>query len=67
MGQENQVPNARCEAEGHGRHLCVLTDQFFHLRSADEFKGMVANPRFKCLFCGRTADSDQNLCYPAEL
>ena len=67
MEQENELPNARCETEGHSRHLCILTDQFFHLRHADEYKAMVAKPRFKCLFCGRTAKSDQNVCYPTEL
>jgi hypothetical protein len=67
MSDENSVPNKPCETESHRQHLCKLTGQFFHLNSADEFRVLVDKPQFKCLFCGRTANSDRTLCYPEKL
>jgi hypothetical protein len=67
MLDENSTPNAPCNTEGHKRHLCQLAKEFFHLQHADEYRAMVEKPQFKCLFCGRTANSEQNLCYPEKL
>jgi hypothetical protein len=67
MSEDDYVPNSRCENEGHSRHLCILTDQYFHLNDPEKYREMVREPEFKCKFCGRTAKSDRNLCYPVEL
>jgi hypothetical protein len=67
MSKEYVIPDSPCEAEGHVRHLCKLTEDFFHLRNAEEYREIVKSAEFKCQFCGRTAKSEENLCYPIEL
>lgn len=67
MSEKNNIPNSRCKNERHSEHLCTLTDQYFHINNAEQYRAMVRDPEFKCQFCGRTAKSKQNLCYPDEL
>jgi len=67
MSQTNILPNSPCETEGHVRHLCKLTDEHFHVHNAEEYKELVMGAEFKCQFCGRTAKSKENLCYPIRL
>ncbi|MHC4570759.1 MAG: hypothetical protein ACYS0C_01605 [Planctomycetota bacterium] len=67
MTEENVHHNSRCQKEGHSNHLCILTDKFFHIHNAEEYRAMVKDSEFKCEFCGRTARSDNNLCYPIDL
>lgn len=67
MADENSIPDKPCHTEGHRQHLCKLAEQFYHLHHADEFRAIIDKPQFKCLFCGRIANSDENLCYPEKL
>jgi hypothetical protein len=67
MPDENNIPKEPCTTEGHRQHLCNLATEFFHLYHAEEYKIMVEKPKFKCVFCGRTANSDKNICYPEQL
>ncbi|MHC4538319.1 MAG: hypothetical protein ACYTEK_03510 [Planctomycetota bacterium] len=67
MPDDNNTPSQPCKTEGHRQHLCHLADEFFHVHHADEYRTMVEKAQFKCLFCARTANSDQNLCYPEAL
>jgi hypothetical protein len=64
---KEKLPTARCKHAGHTQHICALADQYFHINCPDEFKAMVTDAKLKCQFCGRTARSNKNLCYPAEL
>ena len=67
MSEENNIPDSPCENEGHSEHLCILTNQYLHINDPEKYRAIVRDPEFKCQFCGRTAKSDQNLCYPGEL
>ena len=67
MSSKRRVPSSRCDRDGHNKHLCILTDYYFHTDNAEKYRALVKNPKFKCQFCGRTAKSDKNLCYPKEL
>jgi hypothetical protein len=67
MSEAKVLPNSPCETEGHVRHLCKLTEEFFHLRNAEEYREIVKRAELKCQFCGRTAKSEENLCFPVEL
>lgn len=57
----------RCVAIRHDRHLCHLTDRYFHIRCPERFRTMVLDPQYACEFCGRTAHNARNLCYPMPL
>ena len=67
MSKQETLPRARCQSEGHSKHLCSLTDGYFHVHCPDEFRQIAKDARFKCQFCGRTARFKENLCYPVEL
>jgi hypothetical protein len=67
MSEKNNIPNSRCKSEVHSEHLCILTEQYFHLHEAEKYRAIVEGPKFKCQFCGRTAKSDKNLCHAIEL
>ena len=54
-------------SESHGRHLCYLVSQGFHLTDEQEFRTLTENPRFACRRCSRIAKSDKNLCLPYDL
>ena len=64
---KEKLPSSRCNHAGHTKHMCTLADQYFHINCAEEYREMVTDAKLKCQFCGRTAKSDKNLCYPAEL
>ena len=47
----------------HSQHICVLA-------SADQMdiiKRLTEEPNYMCLFCGRVADLDDNLCKPVHI
>jgi hypothetical protein len=64
---KEKLPSSRCNHAGHMEHMCTLTDQYFHINCAEEYREMVKDAELKCQFCGRTAKSEKNLCYPVEL
>jgi len=59
--------NSGCESPSHGRHLCYIVSQGFHLSDPEEYQVLVKEPEFKCRHCGRVAKSKKNLCKPTEL
>lgn len=67
MVDENYAPDPCCTSDAHGDHLCVLTEQYYHMHEASEYRILVAEPRFNRQFCGRTARSRESLCSPVEL
>ena len=51
----------------HDDHLCYLVNMGYLENSFKDYKELVKNPNFVCKKCGRSADSDENLCRPAKL
>ncbi len=51
----------------HHEHLCRLAERFYHVHEPLKFRAMVADPQFKCEFCGRAAADACHLCYPTPL
>ena len=48
-------------------HLCYITSQSLHLAEARGYQALIADPRFRCDHCSRTARSRRNLCVPLDL
>jgi hypothetical protein len=67
MPEESNMPTSRCDRSEHSEHLCILTDKHFHIHEPEKYRAIVEEPQFKCQFCGRTAKSKKNLCYPIDL
>jgi hypothetical protein len=59
--------NLDCKSESHGKHLCYIISQGFHLSDVEEYDTIVKDPKFKCRHCGRRANSANNLCEPIGL
>jgi hypothetical protein len=51
----------------HEEHLCYIVSQGLHLSDRPAYEELVAEPRFRCSHCGRTARSRRNLCVPVDL
>jgi hypothetical protein len=64
---EQKGGNPECLSSSHGKHLCYIISQRFHVSEPEEYKVLVTNPKFKCLHCGRTANNSENLCEPTDL
>ncbi|MHC4571254.1 MAG: hypothetical protein ACYS0C_04160 [Planctomycetota bacterium] len=67
MTEEAVKHNLDCKSDSHGQHLCYIISQGFHLSDQQQYKALVEDPKFKCQHCGRVANSEDNLCKPAEL
>ena len=67
MVQKTICHRGQCVATRRERYLCHLTDQYLHIRDPEQFRAMVLDPQYACEFCGRTAHSAHNLCYPVPL
>jgi hypothetical protein len=67
MPEESNMPTSPCDRSEHSEHLCILTGHHFHIHEPEKYRAMVKEPEFKCQFCGRTAKSGKNLCYPIDL
>jgi hypothetical protein len=59
---ETKMPHS-----GHEQHLCYLQNVGYVTSNLADYKKLVANPKFVCKNCGRTAVSDKNLCAPEKL
>ena len=67
MDRERTELDADCgESELHTRHLCYIVSQGFNLTDEQSYRVLVEDPKFRCNHCGRTANSDQNLCVPTK-
>ncbi len=51
------------KCEGNCGHMCVLVSE----KNWDEIKKITKKPAFICFNCGRSADSESNLCNPMPL
>ena len=67
MAEKRIDQNSKCNSHEHTEHLCLLTDNYFHMENSDEYRAMVKDVEFKCEFCGRSAKNALNLCYPVKL
>ena len=67
MIQEQIAHNQTCNDGGHGKHLCFLMYEGFHLNHRTEYKALVQDAQFRCQQCGRTAKSKESLCMPEPL
>jgi len=47
----------------HSQHICALAEsnQFYVV------KRLTTEPNYMCLYCGRVADLDDNLCKPVHI
>jgi hypothetical protein len=67
MTEEKRAHNEDCGDAEHGKHLCFLMYEGFHLSNKQAYKDLVANAEFRCQQCGRTAKSGKSLCDPVRL
>jgi len=51
----------------HDEHLCYLVNMGCIKNNFDYYKELVQNAKFVCKTCGRSADSDENLCQPKKM
>jgi len=56
-----------CKNHEHTRHLCKFVSHGYHVNNEADYKDLVIEPKFKCNFCGRTANRGESLCNPTEL
>lgn len=67
MAKKSVADKSGCKGRSHGRHLCYIVSQGFHLSDPEEYQALVKEPKFKCRHCGRAAKSKKNLCKPTKL
>jgi hypothetical protein len=51
----------------HDEHLCYLVNMGYIESNLKDYKELVKDAKFVCKKCGRSADSDENLCQPHKL
>jgi len=51
----------------HDEHLCYLVNMGYVENSLNDYKELVKGAKFVCKKCGRSANSDENLCRPVKL
>ncbi|MDT8300370.1 MAG: hypothetical protein RQ760_02730 [Sedimentisphaerales bacterium] len=56
-----------CKSAEHTRHLCHYVSDSYHVKNEEAYKEIVKNPRYKCGFCGLTANPEESLCRPTKL
>jgi hypothetical protein len=47
----------------HEHHICALAEK----GQIETIKQMTTEPNYMCLYCGRVADLDDNLCKPVHV
>ncbi len=51
----------------HDDHLCYLVNMGYVEKSLSDYKKLVKGAKFVCGKCGRSANSDENLCRPVKI
>lgn len=51
----------------HDEHLCYLVNMGYIESNLKDYKELVKDAKFVCKKCGRSADSDENLCKPNKI
>lgn len=51
----------------HDEHLCYLVNMGFIDINFEAYKELVKDAKFVCKKCGRSAESEENICKPAKL
>ncbi len=51
----------------HDDHLCYLVNMGYMQSNPEDFKKLVRDAKFVCKKCGRSANSEENLCQPQKL
>lgn len=59
--------NTECTDAEHGKHLCFLMHEGYHLANKDGYRALVKDAAFRCENCGRTAKDAVYLCAPVPL
>jgi len=67
MSSDSPKGNQECKSDEHTEHLCYFVSYGYHIDNEEEYKDLVENPKCKCRFCGRVAQSANSLCNPVEL
>ena len=67
MAKEYPKDNSECKSDEHTQHLCYFVSYGYHINDEKDYKAKVANPKFKCYFCGRTACCAESLCKAMKL
>jgi hypothetical protein len=67
MSYSFTLPGLELPHEGHEEHLCFLHHMGYLKKNLETYKKLVANPKFVCRNCGRTAASEKSLCDPEKL
>jgi len=67
MAELKTSHNADCADAEHGRHLCFLVCEGYHLANKGSYRALVKDAAFRCENCGRTAKDSVSLCAPVPL
>jgi len=67
MAETKIAHNATCTDAEHGKHLCFLMYEGYHLNNRESYKELVRDAEFRCQQCGRTAKAASSLCDPVRL
>ena len=51
----------------HDEHLCYLTNMGYIKSDFKGYAELVKDAKFICTTCGRSANSDENLCQPKKI
>ena len=51
----------------HDDHLCYLVNMGYIESNFNDYKELVKDAQFICKRCGRSANSDENLCQPKKI
>ena len=51
----------------HDEHLCYLVNMGYIENSLNDYKELVKDAKFVCKKCGRSANSNENLCRPVKI
>lgn len=56
-----------CKSDEHTKHLCHFVSYGHHVHNEKDYKELIKEPKYKCNFCGLTANLAESLCKPLEL